>query len=73
MYCDNRSNCYRFTHRFEAIKVKQNAPELLKAGLRKKRTPLMIGTGSMSDLHDPEACFADLRVLPEKSEQLSLL
>ena len=49
IYCDSRSKCYQFTHPFEDIEVKQNAPELLEAALRSKRKKCMIGTGSMSD------------------------
>ena len=49
IYCDSRSRCYQFTHAFEDIEVKQNAPELLEQALRSKRQKCMIGTGSMSD------------------------
>ena len=49
IYCDSRSRCYRFTHPFEDIEVKQNAPELLEQALRSKRRKCMIGTGAMSD------------------------
>ncbi len=49
IYCDSRSNCYHFTHSFEDIEVKRNAPELLETALRHKKTKCMIGTGSMSD------------------------
>ena len=49
IYCDSRSKCYRFTHAFEDIEVKQNAPELLDRALKSKRKKSMIGTGSMSD------------------------
>ena len=49
IYCDSRSLCYQFTHPFEDIEVKQNAPELLENALRSKRKKCMIGTGSMSD------------------------
>ena len=49
VYCDSRSKCYQFTHPFEDIEVKQNAPELLEVALRAKRKKCMIGTGSMSD------------------------
>ena len=49
IYCDSRSACYQFTHAFEDIEVKQNAPELLEEALRSKRQQCMIGTGSMSD------------------------
>ena len=49
IYCDSRSKCYQFTHPFEDIEVKQNAPELLDAALKSKRKKCMIGTGAMSD------------------------
>ena len=49
IYCDSRSRCYQFTHDFEDIEVKRNAPELLEQALRSKRRKAMIGTGSMSD------------------------
>ena len=49
IYCDSRSRCYQFTHAFEDIEVKQNAPELLEGALMTKRRRCMIGTGSMSD------------------------
>ena len=49
IYCDSRSRCYQFTHPFEDIEVKRNAPELLDAALRSKRKKCMIGTGAMSD------------------------
>lgn len=49
IYCDSRSKCYQFTHPFEDIEVKQNAPELLEKALKSKRQKCMIGTGAMSD------------------------
>ncbi|MBE6881205.1 MAG: radical SAM protein [Ruminococcaceae bacterium] len=49
IYCDARSDCYGFTHSFEDIEVKQNAPELLEKALRSKRLRCMIGTGAMCD------------------------
>ena len=49
IYCDSRSKCYQFTHDFEDIEVKQNAPELLEQALRSKRKKCMIGTGAMCD------------------------
>ena len=49
IYCDSRSRCYQFTHAFEDIEVKQNAPELLEQALKSMRQKAMIGTGSMSD------------------------
>ena len=33
IYCDSRSKCYQFTHAFEDIEVKQNAPDLLEQAL----------------------------------------
>lgn len=53
IYCDSRSKCYQFTHDFEDIEVKQNAPELLEVALKKKRKRCMIGTGSMCDPYIP--------------------
>jgi len=49
IYCDSRSRCYQFTHAFEDIEVKRNAPELLEKALKSMRRKAMIGTGSMSD------------------------
>ncbi len=49
IYCDSRSKCYGFTHDFEDVEVKQNAPELLERALRSKRKKCMIGTGAMCD------------------------
>ena len=49
IYCDSRSLCYRFTHPFEDIEVKQNAPVLLEKALRSKKRKIVVGTGSMSD------------------------
>ena len=49
IYCDSRSLCYQFTHPFEDVEVKQNAPELMEQELKSKRRKCMIGTGSMSD------------------------
>ena len=60
IYCDSRSTCYQFTHPFEDIEAKKNAPELLEQALRSKRSKCMIGTGSMSDpyMH----CETELRL-----------
>ena len=49
IYCDAQSDCYQMKHAFADIEVKQNAPELLRAALIKKRKKCMIGTGAMSD------------------------
>ena len=53
IYCDSRSRCYSFTHPFEDIEVKRNAPALLEKALRAKRRRCMIGTGSMADPYMP--------------------
>ena len=60
IYCDSRSLCYQFTHKFEDIEVKKNAPELLEQALKSKRAKCMIGSGSMSDpyMH----CETELRL-----------
>ncbi len=49
IYCDSRSTCYHFTHPFEDIEVKRNAPQLLEQALRSKRKKCVIATGAMSD------------------------
>ena len=53
IYCDSRRDCYRFTHPFEDVEVKENAPALLEAALKSRRKKCMIGTGSMSDPYMP--------------------
>ena len=61
IYCDSRSLCYHFTHPFEDVEVKANAPELLVKALKSRRKKCMIGTGSMSDpyMH----CEQELRLM----------
>ena len=65
IYCDSRSKCYQFTHDFEDIEVKQNAPELLEKALKSKRKKCMIGTGAMCDpyLHAEEKLMITRRCL----------
>lgn len=53
IYCDSRSACYHMAHAFEDIEVKENAIELLKDALTRKRKKCMIGTGSMTDPYIP--------------------
>ncbi len=60
IYCDSRSRCYQFTHDFEDIEVKQNAPQLLEKALRSKRKKCMIGTGAMCDPYMP--CEEELQL-----------
>ncbi|WP_459537669.1 SPL family radical SAM protein [Methanobrevibacter sp.] len=52
IYCDSRSKIYNMNHKFEDIEVKGNSLELLKKELI-RRTPAMIGTGSMTDPYIP--------------------
>lgn len=52
IYCDSRSEVYQMNHKFEDIEVKENAPELLKRELI-RRKPFMIGTGAMTDPYIP--------------------
>ncbi len=60
VYCDSRSLCYHFTHPFEDIEVKENAPDLLEQALKTRRRKCMIGTGSMCDPYQP--CEAELGI-----------
>lgn len=53
IYCDSRSRCYQMDHAFEDIEVKENALELLKNALKRKKMPCMIGTGAMTDPYIP--------------------
>ena len=53
IYCDSRSLCYNTPVPFEDIEVKENAVELLRSSLSKKRKRMMIGTGSMCDPYIP--------------------
>lgn len=65
IYCDSRSRCYGFTHPFEDVEVKRNAPELLEKALRSMRKKCMISTGSMCDpyLHVEEQTMLTRRCL----------
>lgn len=49
IYCDSRSLCYHMDHAFEDIEIKENAAELFRDALDRKRRRCMIGTGSMTD------------------------
>ena len=52
IYCDSRSEVYHLNHKFEDIEVKENAVELLKKELI-KRKPFMVVTGAMTDPYVP--------------------
>jgi len=49
IYCDSRSKCYQMNHDFEDIEVKRDAVRILEEQLRRKRKPIMLGTGAMCD------------------------
>lgn len=53
IYCDSRSKCYQFDHIFEDIEIKRDAIRILEEQLKKKRSPCMLGTGSMCDPYIP--------------------
>lgn len=61
IYCDSRSDCYQFRHRFEDVEVKQNAAVLLDKALRSKKKACVIGSGSMCDPYQP--CEKELRLM----------
>ena len=60
IYCDSRSTCYQFSHPFEDVEVKQNAPQLLEKALRSRKNKCVIKTGAMSDPYMP--CEEQLRL-----------
>lgn len=78
IYCDSRSKCYQFTHDFEDIEVKENAPKQLENELRRKRHRHIIGTGSMTDPYMPiekELCYTRkcLEVIERQGFGLAIL
>ena len=54
IYCDSRSACYRMSHNFGDVEIKENAISLLEEVLKRKRKKCMIGLGSMSDPYIPQ-------------------
>ena len=54
IYCDPRSACYRMSHNFGDVEIKENAISLLEEVLKRKRKKCMIGLGSMSDPYIPQ-------------------
>ena len=52
IYCDSRSACYQI-ERFDTIRPKENAMQLLERELRAKRSSGVITMGSMSDPYNP--------------------
>lgn len=53
IYCDARSACYGMKHLLEDIEIKENAIELLEETLKKKKHPVVIKTGAMTDPYIP--------------------
>lgn len=51
IYCDSRSECYR-NDEFDVIKVKENALDILKLELSKKKHKGVVGLGAMSDSYN---------------------
>ncbi len=52
IYCDSRSECYRI-ERFDTVRVKENALEIIRNDLRRKIRPGVVSTGAMSDPYNP--------------------
>lgn len=52
IYCDSRASCYQID-RFDTIRPKENAIELLTRELTSKRSTGVITMGSMSDAYNP--------------------
>lgn len=48
IYCDSRSSCYR-VERFDTVRAKENALEILRRELLAKRRSGIVHTGAMSD------------------------
>ncbi len=60
LYCDARSKCYRVTHAFEDVEIKQKADDMLEHALKRKRTKSMISTGTMNDPYIELECELEL-------------
>lgn len=65
VYCDSRSECYRI-ERFDEVRAKENALPILRDELRRK-TPGIVGTGSMSDPYNP---FEESELLSRHAAEL---
>jgi len=52
IYCDSRSDCYNIED-FDRVRAKENAIEIIKNELSKKREKGVVGTGAMSDPYNP--------------------
>lgn len=52
IYCDSRSDCYRI-ERFDQVRAKENALEIIRDDLRRKAKRGVVATGAMSDPYNP--------------------
>lgn len=52
IYCDSRSDCYG-VDRFDQVRAKENALEIIRNDLRRKTRRGVVGTGAMSDPYNP--------------------
>ena len=52
IYCDSRSDCYG-VDRFDQVRAKENAREIIRNDLRRKTRRGVVGTGAMSDPYNP--------------------
>lgn len=52
LYCDSRSDCYH-VDRFDTVRAKENAMEILRNELSRKAMPFVVATGAMSDPYNP--------------------
>lgn len=52
IYCDSRSDCYR-VEKFDTVRTKENALEIIRDELRRKVKTGVVGTGAMSDPYNP--------------------
>lgn len=52
VYCDSRSLCYQID-RFDTVRAKQNALQMIEGELKQKRRRGIIATGAMSDPYTP--------------------
>lgn len=51
IYCDSRSECYK-NDEFDVVKVKENALDILKLELSRKKYKGVVGLGAMSDSYN---------------------
>ncbi len=52
IYCDSRSECYR-VEEFDRVRAKENALEIIRSDLRRRRHTGVVCTGAMSDPYNP--------------------